>query len=429
MISNRIKNLLLLVLTLGFATSMLAGCGGGGGGGGGGSGSDSTPQPEPDALEIAFGNIVLDHSSDRAISLQNPGTSALAIGQIAQANPLAAPFSIVSDDCSGTSLGPSQSCTVQVRFLPTEQGAVTDSFDIPSADSDRDLATVSVSGTGRGLNVSLNQIDTGNCPTVTLRITVTDRNDDPVSGLLESDFSVFENDVLVDPDTFSNIVTVPISVALALDYSGSVQAAPGAIEDIEAAAKAFLEELNLDNNTDEAEIIKFAKAIQVMEPFTDIKDDLTAAIDASYTGGVDETLLFDAVWQAINDTAGRANERRAVVVISDGNDEGSTRTLAEIIDNALAHAVPLFTIGLGNVGSETDLRPLADESGGQFFFAPTSDDLRDIYVQISHILANQYILEYDSSSSGGDPITLDVEVSESVNGWEGEDSKEVTGCP
>jgi hypothetical protein len=167
----------------------------------------------------------------------------------------------------------------------------------------------------------------------------------------------------------------------------------------------------------------------VKQGFTDIKDDLTLAIDASYTGEVDETLLFDAVWQAVNDTAGRANERRAVVVISDGNDEGSTRTLAEIIDNALAHAVPVFTIGLGNVGSETDLRPLADESGGQFFFAPTSNDLHDIYVQISHILATQYILEYDSSSSDGNPITLDVEVSESVNGWEGEDSKEVTGCP
>lgn len=423
---------LILFATIGLTAFTLSGCSGGGGGSGG---DDSQPEPDItlDEMEILFGSVILEHFSDKTISIQNTGTSNLPIGQIAQANPLSAPFSIVTDNCSGTSLAPSEKCTVQVRFLPTSQGAFTDTFDIPSDDPNKDLAKVSVSGTGRALNVSINQVDTDDCPTVKLFITVTESNDDPQLGLTQSDFSLFENGVLIDnypndPDKnfdFSDTVTSPISVALALDYSGSVATA-NAIPDIEAAAKGFIDQLDLNNNTDEAEVIKFAASIEVKQGFTFDPGDLIGAIDDPYLGDKGETALYDAVWQAIDDTAGRTNERRAVVVISDGKDEGSAKELTEVINNALEQAVPVFTIGLGDVFTPV-MQQLADDTGGQFFLAPTSDDLQAIYLQVSEILSNQYVIEYNSSSSGGDTIILDVEVD--FNGLEGEDAKEVAGCP
>ena len=72
------------------------------------------------------------------------------------------------------------------------------------------------------------------------------------------------------------------------------------------------------------------------------------------------------------------------------------------------------------------LQQLADETGGQYYFAPQASDLEAIYLQIANTLSNQYVIEYDSSSSGSGIIILDLEVDH--NGDQGEDSKESQGC-
>jgi hypothetical protein len=73
------------------------------------------------------------------------------------------------------------------------------------------------------------------------------------------------------------------------------------------------------------------------------------------------------------------------------------------------------------------LLQLANETGGQYYFAPTANDLNTIYLQIAEILVGQYTLEYTSQSSGGGSITLDVEVN--FNGMTGKATKSFTGCP
>jgi len=341
-------------------------------------------------------------------------------------NLLSAPFSILNDTCSGKTLAPSGICTFQVRFSPTSQGAYNDIFDIPSNDRDENSMKVSVNGQGRALNVSINQVDTDDCPKVTLYITVTDKNDDPQKDLTQNDFSLFENDVLQIITGFSNTVTSPLSVALTLDYSSSTIAAT---PDIEAGARDFIDLLDTNNN-DEAAIIKFAEEIFLIQAFTTNKDHLKAAIDAPFPGARNGTRLYDAVWQAIDDTAAAQNSRRAVVVLSDGRDTRSGKSLTEVIDHALEKGVPVFTIGLGDVNVGV-MQHMADETGGQYIFAPTADDLQDIYLQIAEILANQYVIEYNSSSSGGGTIVLDVDVDYTNSQGEdmqGEDSKEVPGC-
>ena len=98
--------------------------------------------------QIPFGTVLNGVTSDQTVTVSNSGNANLAIDQIASANPLAAPFSITADHCTGVALLPAESCTLTVRFAPITSGLVNDTFDIPSNDPTTPSAVVSVSGTG-----------------------------------------------------------------------------------------------------------------------------------------------------------------------------------------------------------------------------------------------------------------------------------------
>jgi len=99
-------------------------------------------------LQIPFGDLTEGNSLNQTVTIANTGNATLALDSIAQANPLAAPFSIVNDTCSGRNISPASSCTVTVGFSPTSVGTFTDSFNIPSNDPDESQVTINISGTG-----------------------------------------------------------------------------------------------------------------------------------------------------------------------------------------------------------------------------------------------------------------------------------------
>ena len=101
-----------------------------------------------DDLQMPFGEVRVGNFSEATVSVTNDGTADLAIGDIASANALEAPFSIESDNCSQETLTPRASCTLTVRFEPTTADPFNDSFDIPSDDPDEDPVTVNVNGDG-----------------------------------------------------------------------------------------------------------------------------------------------------------------------------------------------------------------------------------------------------------------------------------------
>ncbi len=417
---------------VGLTVFSFMGCGGGGGG-------DSSPTPTPAPTptpqrsakiavslpQIAFGDAFLNKFSDQTISIQNTGSSNLNIGAIAQANPLSAPFSILNDNCSGAQMTPSQTCTLQVRFSPTSRGGFNDSFDIPSNDPDRNSVTVSISGSGRALGVAINKVVIDSCPLVKVFVTATDADANPLPDLLQSNFSLFENGVL-KPVISSSINNLPISVAMLIDYSRSVKDVGS---DIQVAAGRFVGQLS---NNDEAAIIKFATPVNLVQAFTSDKNALTTAINSSFGDDISETHLYDAIWSAIDLTATRPN-RGAIVVISDGRDDnststgpGSVKTLNEVIAHAIEKGINIFTIGLGDVDVGV-MNQLAGETGGQYLFAPASSQLNVIYGQMSEIIFGQYVVEYNSSSSGSSPVTLDVVVD--YNNLQEEASTNFKGCP
>jgi len=95
---------------------------------------------------VPFGGVTAGSSADATITVTNTGTANLVIGTIASANPLALPFSILNDTCSGKTVAPAATCTLTVHFAPTLNGPFSDTFDIPSTGLPTE--TVNVSGTG-----------------------------------------------------------------------------------------------------------------------------------------------------------------------------------------------------------------------------------------------------------------------------------------
>ena len=104
-------------------------------------------------LSVPFGDVSEMTSADQTVTVTNDGSADLTLGNIAQANPLAAPFSILNDTCTAQTLTPAANCSLTVRFSPPSTGAFSDSFDIPSDDPDENPVTVDVNGTGIGLPV------------------------------------------------------------------------------------------------------------------------------------------------------------------------------------------------------------------------------------------------------------------------------------
>ena len=403
-------------------TLIVFGCGGGGGS----SSSDGGGAPEIGLStgQISFGNVVANSqglkSADRSVQVTNTGTANLSFGQVAQANVLDPPFSKINDNCSGVSLAPNASCSIVVRFQPTQpQDNFTDSFDIPSNDADEPSLTVSVVGNGKGLNVTINQVDTINHPTIRMVVTVTDADDNPITGLDGLTGSFTYSEAGISPQLFNTVsgtVTSPVSVAMTLDNSESLTADQ---VNVKNAAKGFLDNLA---PTDEAAVIKFSGQVDLIKDFTTLtpsgRADLETAINANYnpTAG---TRFFDAAYDSVELLSQRnAAIRRAAIIVSDGIDYKfpsggplSTNDLEDVIANAQENQIFIYTIGLGTADTVT-LGRMADETEGIYFPAPNSADLNSIYLKISQILSNQYELTFNASRPNDTLNSLQVFVND-----------------
>lgn len=128
---------------------------------GGPVGEEIAPAPaiDVDPTSVDVGEVAVGGSSQRTVTVANVGDGDLVLGQVAAADPLASPFSVILDACSGAVLAAGASCQLSVGFAPHVAGDQTDTFDIPSNDPAAASVTVAVAGTG---------IDVGATPIPTL---------------------------------------------------------------------------------------------------------------------------------------------------------------------------------------------------------------------------------------------------------------------
>jgi len=402
----------------------------------------SSPSIQVTPSSYDFGIVTEGNSAaPLEVEISNDGSAEGNVYDIAlsDTNNFALDLNGGSNPCNTASLTipAGDNCTAEVDFLPQATASFNAKLTIESNDPANSTLNVSLSGIKEAvseLNVRINQVETCPGPVVTAYVSVTDQGGYPVTILTKNDFSVTEDATLiVGAPTSTSFVsnTATISVALVMDYSGSIISVQDNVDDMEEAAANFVDQMGAG---DEVEIIKFDKEFKVVQAFTSNKALLTAAIYNPWDFTPGGTRLYDTVVEAVDDTALMLKNRKAVIVITDGLDDDlsgnqlSDNDLNDVINDANNNGVPIFTVGLGEA-DDAMLTQMADDTGGQFFDSTTSDNLRTIYQQLADVLFHdQYILTYTSGLGAGVTADLTIEGTYSPK-IKGNDTKEITACP
>jgi Ca-activated chloride channel homolog len=243
---------------------------------------------------------------------------------------------------------------------------------------------------------------------VSLNVTVIDPQNHYVTDLGETDFSVFEDGTKQDL-IFFNRMSLPIALSILIDTSASME---NRLQIAQEAAIGFARKLRPQ---DMAQIVDFDSRVEITQDFTNKVADLERAIRATTAGG--STSLHNAIYISLKELAkvkARSQDevrRRAIVVLSDGEDTSSLVSYEEVLELAKRSETSLYTIGLqpkdapstkGFREAEFVLRQLAQETGGRAFFITRVEELKDVYGQISDELSSQYTLGYASKNGRRD---------------------------
>src|SRR5215831_6685604 len=173
---------------------------------------------------------------------------------------------------------------------------------------------------------------------------------------------------------------IPTSVALVIDTSATM-ADNGKFVAEKAAAKSFIAQLR---PIDKIVLITFADGVDVPQFLTGDHQLVNKAIDNLTVGG--KASQYDGVAQGLTQLSLSPAGSRALVVLTDGHDTTSERTVSDDISQAVALAVPIYAIGLGDDADTKVLTQFASESGGHYYQAPNASDLSNAFGLISQQL-------------------------------------------
>ncbi|RRA48741.1 VWA domain-containing protein [Acidipila sp. EB88] len=313
-----------------------------------------------------------------------------------------------------------------------------------------------------------------NARLVTLPVVVRDKKGKIVSGLTKEDFTLTEDS---RPETiryFSLDTNLPLTLALNVDTSGSMR---DALDTERTASQSFLDDM-ITRPTDKAAVLHFDREVELLEDLTSSKPKLNEALNtmgptpaensdsggsSGSSGGGNRrggTQLYDAIYLSAHELLQKQTGRKAIIVLSDGEDRGSKETLHGAMEAAEKAEAGVYTIyfkgddhnnsggsgpgqgggrrgggigfpgggmgypgggGMGypggrggggqrpsggggepHVDGKKIMQQIADETGGRFFEAKKKENFDEIYKQIAEELRQQYMLGYtpDAASEG-----------------------------
>jgi Ca-activated chloride channel family protein len=244
---------------------------------------------------------------------------------------------------------------------------------------------------------------------VELYTSVSDRKGSHVEGLLKEDFQVFEGGIAQDVRRFERVRDLPIHAGILLDTSTSM--AEELSEAMEGALRFFE---GVVTPKDRAAVVVFNDEPRLVVPFTSNHQVLAGGlVDLEAEG---ETALFDSLVYALHYFSG-IQGKRALIVLSDGEDSSSHYSFDETLEFAQRSGVAIYSIGLGLPTGEVEarmrLQRLAAGTGGRYFFISDASQLATIYESIEQELRFQYLLAYQSTDSEGETFrTVEVRVSQ-----------------
>jgi len=229
---------------------------------------------------------------------------------------------------------------------------------------------------------------------VELPVTVLDRNGRPVQNLVAEDFSIFEDDVKQTISHFSLHQNLPVRLGIVIDTSGSMETT---LPTVQRVVMGFLRDLLRPQ--DRAYIETFSDQPDLLAAFTADFKTLENALLALFADRA--TALYDSVIMGLFQFSG-VSGRRAMVVLTDGEDTASKNDFEDVVGYAQRAGVTIYSIGIDlpvtKVASRWQLSKLAQITGGKAYFVSEDSELERIYAEIDQELRTQYLLAYTSNS-------------------------------
>jgi len=234
---------------------------------------------------------------------------------------------------------------------------------------------------------------------VVLHATVKDSHGALVTDLDESAFTVYENGK-PQPITLFSREEVPVSLGLVIDNSGSMRLVRSRAEE------AALALVSASTPQDEAFVVNFADKPRLDVAWTDDWEAVRAGIRR--VDAIGGTALYDALDMAqAHLHEGASRDRRALVVISDGNDNASMTTIAHVHDALAGGATALYAIGLFRDRDAMDrgrhtLEQLTARTGGEAYFPTGADETSAVARVIARQIRSQYTIAYTPANQALD---------------------------
>jgi Ca-activated chloride channel family protein len=261
-----------------------------------------------------------------------------------------------------------------------------------------------------------------------LLFTATDKNNRYLTTLQQSDIRVLEDGVPQTLFTFQRETERPLSIAFLIDVSISEERT---LPDEKAAARTFIEHV-IRSNKDEAAIIPFEGYAHLEQPLTRDMIGIYRALEkvevafpaylgsAPPIGGIasgpgtvappreGSTAIWDSIAVTSRNVLARSQgqRRRAIILLTDGQDTSSRILRANAIDQAVASETVVYAIGIGDKRYEgldrNALKNVAERTGGRAFFPKKQEDLTAAFAEIEQELRSQYLVAYSSTNKTRD---------------------------
>jgi Ca-activated chloride channel family protein len=233
---------------------------------------------------------------------------------------------------------------------------------------------------------------------VNVVFTVTDKRGKFVNDLKQVDFRVLDDGKPpLSIRSFRSETNLPLRVGLLIDASNSIR---DRFKFEQEAAIEFLNQI-IRQKYDEAFVLGFDTTPEVTQEFTDSTEALSKGVRMLRPGG--GTAMYDAIYYACRDQImakdkGNLATRRAIILLSDGDDNQSRVSAAEAVEMAQKAEVIIYTISTNTSGQKLKgdkvLEHFADETGGRAFFPFKIQDVSDAFSQIQDELRSQYAISY-----------------------------------
>ena len=226
---------------------------------------------------------------------------------------------------------------------------------------------------------------------VQIPVTVTDSRDRPRMDLERNDFRLYEDGIEQQIEAFS-MSESPISTGVVFDTSGSMKPR------IRTSREALDLVLQTAIPQDEFFLVRFSDKPELLAPVTHDPAEIGRQLGMVIAHGW--TALFDAICVSLQEMRHATNARKALLVLSDGEDNNSRYTEGEVLSRVRESDVRVYAIGLFR--QTHGLEKMAADTGGRVIWVHKLEDLPDAVRRLSLEMRNVYVLSYFSRNPPSD---------------------------